>query len=190
MIYIDNEGRRRQGKAYTCQLCEKKFIRRLNPIGSAPKYCSPECSLKSRYRRKKVVCSYCGKCFEKRTKKITKHGLHFCSRKCKDTAQRLEEGCSEIWPPHYGRGQGKYTYRRKAMVNQKCADCGESRLFMLVVHHIDGNRNNNQPENLEVVCYNHHAARHLKFTAKGWVFNFAALTPREKLGELDCPAGI
>ena len=43
-------------------------------------------------------------------------------------------------------------------LNTKCNKCGID--VPLCIHHKDGNRKNNNPENLEVLCYNCHALIH------------------------------
>jgi len=65
--------------------------------------------------------------------------------------------------------------------NPLCEGCGEDERFLLIVHHIDGNRNNNSENNLEIVCSNCHMKRHLKKVNGKWMFNTKYLTPREKL---------
>lgn len=55
----------------------------------------------------------------------------------------------------------------KLFVSKWCIDCKEKRPYLLQVHHIDWNHNNNKDENLEVVCANCHVKRHL--WNKNWV---------------------
>jgi len=51
-----------------------------------------------------------------------------------------------------------------------------------MVHHVDGDQDNNNPSNLEIVCANCHVRRHLSINVNGdWVYNPHALTPREQL---------
>ena len=40
-----------------------------------------------------------------------------------------------------------------------------------VVHHVDGNRDNNVTNNLEVVCHNCHIKRHLKKVGDEWSYD-------------------
>lgn len=65
----------------------------------------------------------------------------------------------------------------------------------MAVHHIDGNRSNNDVSNLEFLCLNHHAIRHLKLKEikdgeelgeeEKYVMDTKFLTPREKLKEIN-----
>jgi hypothetical protein len=64
--------------------------------------------------------------------------------------------------------------------------CGDKRRYLLCVHHIDRNRENNSLENLEVVCGSCHMKRHLAFNEKKnrWVYRPKFITPRDKLADL------
>ena len=86
--------------------------------------------------------------------------MYFCSRYCKDQAQRIG-GMSGIQPPHYGNGK---SYRKKAFATlpHKCADCEYEQYDVLVVHHLDRDRENNGINNLIILCPTCHAVRHLK----------------------------
>jgi 5-methylcytosine-specific restriction endonuclease McrA len=112
----------------------------------------------------------CGKEFlGNRSRTInSKSGYLFCSRKCKDSAQRID-GIKEIMPPHYGTGNGKHDYATKAKLyyGNICSVCGISNLWnnkpiILDVHHIDGDRNNNSIENLQVICPNCHRQKEME----------------------------
>lgn len=106
----------------------------------------------------------CGKRFyrNKSKQKLSKSGLFFCNRKCKEKAQTIEGGCKEIQPYHYK--DGIYcTYRVNALkyYGENCQECGYNKFpQILQVHHIDRNRNNNLLENLQVLCPNCHAIKH------------------------------
>ena len=106
----------------------------------------------------------------------SKHRLFFCGRKCKDAAQRLVEGLQSLWPPHYGTGTGGY---RNYVDRSRCIGCGDTRAFLILVHHIDGDRRNWRRKNLEPVCFNCHAIRHLRLVNGTWTYDSNALTPRK-----------
>jgi hypothetical protein len=51
----------------------------------------------------------------------------------------------------------------------------------LCVHHMDGNNDNNDDSNLEIVCFNCHVKRHLRYDGDKFVYDPHYLTPREWL---------
>ena len=184
-IFFVQCGTRRRGEKHNCEFCGKEFIRRLN---GKKKCCSIECSAKSKQKRVKIVCSACGTEIE-RTKsrlKRSKHGVYFCSSKCKISAQSLTSTCPDskkFLPAHYGTGKHSYASICKRIKEFKCIGCGETKEYLLTVHHIDGDRNNNPIDgsNWEVVCQNCHIKRHLKKEKGKWVCSTKKLTPRNIL---------
>lgn len=172
---------KREAERAICEFCKEEFLK---PIRfREQKFCSKSCSHKSRMSRENMTCSFCGNEFSipKSKVKNSKSGFHFCSRLCKDKAQRIENGFQDIWPDHYGSDN---LYRDKALkfMDKKCCSCGDETEHHLVIHHIDGDRNNNCIENLEIVCWNCHSDRHLKQREDGeWVVNFHSLSPRNIL---------
>lgn len=132
------------------------------------KFCSTFCSWKASRDYIKIVCPQCHKEVERPRGRLrgSKSGILFCSRKCKDTAQRLG-GIKEIQPVHYGRANGKCDYRQRALehhgiacTNRNCPIRSAGISIperMLDVDHIDENRFNNAIENLQVLCVWCHA---------------------------------
>ena len=165
-IFFIECGVRRRGKKCKCENCGKEFIGRINETNGIRKCCSRKCSHEIRMIRTEVECFNCGKKIIRQTSKLklAKHGYYFCSRKCKEFSQSLEGNCSEIRPPHYKNGRYSYKNKMRQELKLGCIDCKEKRKYMLVVHHIDGDRENNVKKNLEVVCCNCHVKRHLKKT--------------------------
>lgn len=83
---------------------------------------------------------------------------NFCSRKCKEEAQTIDVGM--IMLPHYGTGQARYRARAFKKYGKKCKKCSYSKEpRMLDVDHIDSNRENNQIDNLQVLCVWCHAIK-------------------------------
>lgn len=153
-----------------CQHCNSDFNppqRELNRGNG--KFCSRKCGNKGKRHpltghRSSLLCALCAKPFVRLTSNLykSKSKLRFCSRKCKDIAQRLG-GIKEIQPPHYGIANGEYSYRDVAFRHypKKCNRCGYDKYpSILRVHHIDRNRQNNHPSNLEVLCPNCHEEDH------------------------------
>lgn len=141
------------------------------------KFCSQSCS--SKYNRPKpkepnMTCIVCQKPMYKSPSKLknSRHGYHFCSRKCKELAQSPTSGYTieAIMPDHYG--DGLYSYGRRARSNKPlvCEACGYNEYpEILEVHHKDRNRRNNILENLKILCPNCHQVEH--FLTKSGRFN-------------------
>jgi len=141
----------------------------------------------SRTCKDEYECAYCGKIF-RRNKSKTKNsrsGLQFCCRECKDSAQSLKGGIKEIQPSHYGDGSSGYRQKTFSKAEEICCiDCSETREYLLVVHHIDRDRHNDEVNNFEIVCMNCHAKRHLRLVNDKWVYCPRDITPREFLDNL------
>lgn len=179
----------RIGVKVNCPICQKEFVTRKDLLHKN-KCCSKKCQGKNRTfnNTTEVNCSWCNKSYRRKNSKfgINKTTYTFCTRQCKDLAQKLG-GIEDIMPDHYGTGNravGISDYKRYNLDITKCTSCVENRYYLLCVHHIDGNRKNNNTSNLEVVCYNCHAKRHLTTKNGRLVVNFNYLTDKDKLKEL------
>lgn len=153
-----------------CLHCYTEFKARSQDVSRGfGKFCTQSCS--SIYNRGKkpkpefnVSCAYCAVEFYMPLSKQnnSKSGLYFCCRKHKDQAQRIN-GIKEIWPSHYGPGNGKYSYRTTQLNNRPavCERCGyDKHIAGIVIHHKDRNRENNTDDNLEVLCACCHNIEH------------------------------
>jgi len=156
-----------------CKQCKRTFeVRAADVKRGHGQFCSTECV--GNFRRGKIkkpesyislICVQCSAEFTRSRHSLEyskcKSGVRFCSRACKDKAQRLG-GIKEIQPPHYGYGIS--TYRDKAFrsLPKQCNSCGyNEHPEILRVHHKDRNRRNAQLENLEVLCPNCHVLEHM-----------------------------
>lgn len=146
----------------TSYVAEERYLRR-----GQGRYCSMSCASKSKgeaARQPNAECAYCHNAFYRAPSLLkradtSRSGLVFCSRQHKDAAQRLD-GIPDIQPSHYGTGND---YRRIAQVGpqSQCVRCGyNEHPEILEVNHIDCNRSNNAPENLEILCPNCHKTYH------------------------------
>ena len=178
------DGKRRTLFLTICERCGKLFY---IPRHVNRKFCSKSC-IANPDNQIMLSCSYCGSSFIRIKNKLNNslHGVYFCSRGCKDLGQRVESGLNSIWPEHYGNGLQHY---RDKISIETCITCGINFKPVLVVHHIDGDRNNNKPENLEVVCQNCHVLRHLKFENGEWKFSTKVLTPRHEIMGIGAASG-
>lgn len=186
---IDSCGKSRKAIKIKCLNCNKTAILRLYS-NHTPRFCSSSCSsiYKSKKSRVELNCENCNMVIFKRKSSLinSKHKVYFCNRICKEKAQSLKGKCKIIRPNHYGKSNNFSFYKDliKKTKNPKCSDCKESRRYILVVHHKDSDRKNNNINNLEIVCANCHMKRHLKFINNNWIYKSKALTPRNMLNKL------
>lgn len=197
-VYLElKSGKRVLGEAHFCEreVCGKEFIR----AAAKPrlqKYCSAVCARKK--NEMLVICDFCNGAFPRKKSKMknSRSGLQFCSLGCKNSAQSLKFGLESVWPSHYkGDDLGHRRLQRnhpaiQEMISDGCVGCGKAALFYLSVHHIDGDRSNNERHNLEVVCGNCHVHRHLTIKNGQLVHMTLVLTPREIVAMLDCDEEI
>lgn len=163
-----------------CNFCQEPYEAKQRYINRGQGlFCSRSCS--STYNSRKryadlepnVVCHTCDKKFyrSKSKQSISKSGLQFCTRKCKEYAQSLEGGVSEIQPSHYGMGIPDYRKLALESYPNVCNQCGyEKYIEVLQVHHIDVDRSNNKLSNLEVLCPTCHMEFHFE-TKTGMFWN-------------------
>lgn len=180
--FVDKAGQKRIGIIVNCLQCGAEFVTRKS---RKAKFCSRQCCGKYKCTKLNLTCANCGKNFKRKQSncKKSKSGLFFCSRTCKDVAQQLD-GIKEIHLPHYGDGNNKW-HRNRLLLNQtKCEGCEEDKLYLLFMHHKDGDSNNNDKDNLEIVCSNCHVKRHLKKINGEWIYDTKSLTPRHMLDQL------
>lgn len=188
LFIVDNQGKKRKALQKKCAFCKKEYVVPTR-FSNRSLYCSTACNANAKRKRISIVCATCAKEFDKTPSKMkgSKHEIYFCSRACKDKAQRIDSDVPLVVPPHYGTGHGAHDYRDRCgeKLENGCVGCGELRLYLLMVHHIDANRSNNKDENLEVVCGKCHMIRHLKEKDGQWVYDSKVLTPRDIVQEMD-----
>lgn len=176
-ISTDWDGKIRTLFEKQCQLCLTDYWVPKHFLNKS-KFCSKKCSSKaiSNKRTKIITCINCKKQFKRHNNKIKK--FNFCSRQCKEFCQSYKSKDNSIKPSHYKNKS--YNIFKKTI----CYDCGETKNYLLICHHIDGNRLNNNESNIETVCANCHIKRHLKLINNNWIYNSKYLTPRELLKDL------
>ena len=142
-----------------CEFCQKAFETTYK-LRNIRRFCSVSCAVSSRTSYTEIECALCGKKRMARTAKMkSKSGLYFCSKECKNKAQRSEKN---IIPAKHYSGTGLRSYIQIARRNYEpiCVSCGykeDSRL--LDIDHIDSNRKNNDLSNLQVLCVMCHAKK-------------------------------
>ena len=154
----------------SCKLCKKEFYTKPNwlRIGRG-KYCSNLCRTNATRRGKKVKCSNCENIVYKTLKSLnnSKSGKYFCGR-----------ACSLAWlngprngKKHHRWNKGVASYRgilEKSGVLPICLRCGKTDKRILVVHHKNQDRKNNELDNLIWLCMNcHFLVHHYKVERNG-----------------------
>ena len=146
----------------SCQICGKKIYRRPIEIkkNKGRAFCSLACYGKS--CRKETPCLVCKKPILASLNKKT------CSRSC---ANKYREGIKYKLnsPRDKVKTQGFLKIRLLKIRGNKCERCGLGKCEILQIHHKDKNRNNNDLDNLELVCPNCHAEEH--YFGRSWIRN-------------------
>ena len=150
-----------------CDNCGKEFERETRRANEAIKrgykqYCSDECKANS--KKIKCNCANCGKELLKNPSEIkkSKSGNVFCSKSCAASYNNSHYRTGENNPNWKG---GKFSGKKHLKVAYRtyiseCANCGITEECVLEVHHIDENRENNDADNLIILCANCHCRVH------------------------------
>jgi 5-methylcytosine-specific restriction endonuclease McrA len=125
-----------------CVVCGEMFLTK----GNRSKYCSSSCFEKNRpdKQKKDFICEFCGNPFRR---KAPNNKGRFCSRQC-----------SGLW--RIANGKKNYFYRAFLFLPHKCDLCGTEEFEVLLVHHINKNKKNNEMSNLQILCSNCHYKIH------------------------------
>lgn len=114
-------------------------------------------------RRKEKPCVICGKLI------LSKFNKKTCSRTCSNK-HRLGIKYKIGRPKDKAKSQRLLKLRLIKERGKKCERCDYKKLEILQVHHKDRNRNNNDLENLALICPNCHYEEH--FLEKSWLKKF------------------
>ena len=144
-----------------CFICKSPIYRRPINIKNSKNgntFCSMRCYGIS--CRKENPCIVCGK--------LILAGLHkkTCGRSCANinragTKYKIGSPKSKV------KSQQALKIRLLNKIGRKCERCSYEKYQILEVHHKDKNRNNNDLENLLLICPNCHAEEHL--LEKSWL---------------------
>jgi 5-methylcytosine-specific restriction endonuclease McrA len=182
--YYEKNGKRRRGKVSTCECCGNEFVGMLN---REARFCGCDCARIASRKRVALNCDFCGKQFDRAISK-SRTELSFCSRLCKEKAQSdfHNDKFSSLHLSHYTGGNCPSALRGIFMKEEMfaCKDCGITQKFLLHIHHIDGDRANSDRDNIEILCCNCHAKRHLVMKNGEWVYNPKKLTPRNLISDI------
>ncbi|WP_052001988.1 hypothetical protein [Halalkalibacter wakoensis] len=123
-------------KILICVQCGSPFTATNYEVRTGRKYCSRDCSHKSRDKKVTINCVQCGE--EKKYSPIyIKRGSKYCSSKCRNEAMQITLAC-EVCKKHYTLGKrfkdSKYCSQectheaQKDQVEITCPNCNESRM--------------------------------------------------------------
>ena len=149
-----------------CFVCGKLVYRRPSQIqkNRGQIFCSMSCYGLS--CRKESPCTVCGKPILARANKKT------CSRSCANK-HRIGIQYKINRPRDKVKSQHALKVRLLRERGKSCERCGYNRHEILQVHHRDRNRNNNDLDNLELICPNCHAEEHYLFSKDRLIKNVA-----------------
>lgn len=157
--------KRKKNKIDKCLNCHIDFY---HYSWDEQKYCSTKCHYDK--KKIKVNCNSCGKELLKCKSNFDRNEEHYCDRNCYNT--RNSKDLKKI---------KRHTSYFTELVEKGC-ECGVKDFYLLQIHHKDGNPENNNLENHEVVCANCHIKRHLKLNKKGkLIYHTKTLTSPEIL---------
>lgn len=151
----------------TCETCNKDFYLRVSYFKNGEhlgRFCSKNCYDNWQRRNQKIEkCKFCDSDIIISTKNRHIQNNTFCGKSC--YAKYRQRNLSGKYVD--GDINANRTYRILAFENNKekcCSICGYDKLpEILQVHHKDGNRLNNEPVNLEILCPNCHYEKHYEF---------------------------
>ncbi len=146
----------------TCKICGKPIYKRPSQIkgNHGNVFCGQACY--GIFCRKEVPCPVCGKLILSGLNKKT------CSRSCANT-YRAGIKYKINQPRDKVKSQQALKLRLLAERGKVCERCKYTKYEILQVHHKDRNRNNNELNNLELICPNCHYEEH--FLEKSWLKN-------------------
>ena len=163
------DGKQRTLFLKNCGFCGNGFY---SPQHAKRKFCSVECFKSSNSSKiHELTCDFCKVvfCRPQSYLKKSKSGMRFCSRKCKDEAQRMGNYNAILRPSHHK--DGIHSYREIAFRHYPkiCNRCGyDEHPEILKVHHRDRDRTNNKVSNLEVLCSICHDLEHYQHQDGGY----------------------
>lgn len=143
-----------------CVVCGKPIYRRPNEIkrNKGNVFCSISCC--GKHNRIETPCVVCGKLIMAHFHKKT------CSRSCANV-HRAGIKYKMNRPRDKVIDQRSLKLRLLRLRGEKCERCGYSKIQILQVHHKDRNHDNNNLDNLALICPNCHYEDH--FLEKSWL---------------------
>jgi hypothetical protein len=132
-----------------CENCGGGYERMECELRSKPsRFCSARCRYAAQSKPVELTCDGCGTRFTRKISEV--NDSNFCSRACYDESRRAEM-------TNYPKIGARHEHRIVAeQMLGRALQTGE------VVHHIDGDKLNNDPSNIEVMTASAHARLHAR----------------------------
>jgi len=152
----------RNGIIKRCQACEQEYYVPVYRI-SVSKFCSRDCQLHKQHIQTEKSCLSCGAKFSvSRSRVLLRKYCKKCnhpSRHDEKLARQQRNVAMRIRRGTYSQGfLRKITLKR---CGSKCVHCGyNEHVSCLDVHHMDGNPNNNNENNVVLLCVMCHRMLH------------------------------
>ncbi len=146
-----------------CQVCnEIMYVKQSYLNYGWGKCCSLACRHQKQLTGKFVNCYKCGKKVWRTPAfiKKSKSGLFFCSKGCSMTWKNSDLYSGEKHPLWNGGAAVYRLYKERSDDPKVCKMCGITDFRVLIVHHVDHNRRNNNLNNLMWLCRNCHYIIH------------------------------
>ncbi len=146
----------------SCDFCSKKFFRKPSQIKKYKNcFCSTDCQYEARKNGAYINCFICKKQTYKKQRDLlqSQSKKYFCGYSCSNKWH----GSKFAGDKHPNWINGRFSYKKillRTRVKKICFLCNTRNIQVLVAHHIDQNRENNDSKNLIWLCRNCHHLVH------------------------------